>query len=654
MNHALSLTLVAGFLLLVYGATLYPTHGGGLDSAEFQIAGKILGVTHPTGYPLYCLTGRLIASLPFSTLAVRVTLFSTLTMILALVLLLETARRITGSTWMAVFAVLLLAFSPPAWNTATIAEVYALHLLFVSTLFLFYLSYITEETTLNGIRLAFTLGLALTHHLAAIFILIGILLSEIPRRLGRTKQRISFSLFLRHGFIFLIPVTLLAYVPLRVANGAYSFDLYQFNSITDYVWYYLGGENPRLLNLNPVSFIQNQFFQGVVFFLEQWGVFPAVLTILGGVGLVHARHPLAPLLIWIFLAHIGLAGIWTVADRDAILLPSLLSAALFLAYGLEEIFRQVKKGALSSVAAYCVVAVLFITGAINARCAGSVILDRNQILDGAFLARVYEALPSKAVICTAFWERVNLFQYILHAGEFPDKEIHVYRWNDPRARAGLAEIQHYLAGTSSFGYDHLPPDPSRRFFFVDAPADLPPPGPFRFVPVQITETLSIFELRINPILSKPENPQSLPAAGLISQSADTWKVLTWAWHEPVANQTITGRPLMIQTRIYSTGIGAHAGSSLCFKVPLNAVRFEADVGPSGELPAGSPVSIVFQIKAEDRILVRSPVLRWDSPPYRLECPVQGESEIILEIDGTEDGLRADHAVVGEPVFWIEK
>src|SRR5438477_12600101 len=46
------------------------------DSGEFQLAIPLLGIVHPTGYPLYLLLGKLFTLLPFATIAARVNLFS--------------------------------------------------------------------------------------------------------------------------------------------------------------------------------------------------------------------------------------------------------------------------------------------------------------------------------------------------------------------------------------------------------------------------------------------------------------------------------------------------------------------------------------------------------------------------------------------------
>ena len=71
--------VVAGVLALgafaVYVVTLAPDVLPG-DSGEFQLAVPLLGIVHPTGYPLYLLLGRLFTLLPVASIAYRVNLFS--------------------------------------------------------------------------------------------------------------------------------------------------------------------------------------------------------------------------------------------------------------------------------------------------------------------------------------------------------------------------------------------------------------------------------------------------------------------------------------------------------------------------------------------------------------------------------------------------
>jgi hypothetical protein len=112
--------------LAIYIRTAAPSVLSG-DSAEFQMAAPLLGVPHPTTYPLYTLLGKLATLLiPFGDMAYRVTLVSAGAAAGAVAIFFLLARRVTGSTPAALVAALALGVTPGLWNAATLAEVYAL------------------------------------------------------------------------------------------------------------------------------------------------------------------------------------------------------------------------------------------------------------------------------------------------------------------------------------------------------------------------------------------------------------------------------------------------------------------------------------------------------------------------------------------------
>ena len=74
------------FWLAIYIRTLAPSLLLG-DSAEFQTLAVTLGMTHPTGYPVYLLLGKLFTLLPVGTIPARVNLLSAVCGALALGLL---------------------------------------------------------------------------------------------------------------------------------------------------------------------------------------------------------------------------------------------------------------------------------------------------------------------------------------------------------------------------------------------------------------------------------------------------------------------------------------------------------------------------------------------------------------------------------------
>jgi hypothetical protein len=125
--------LFAGFLAL-YALTAAPSVLSG-DSAEFQLAAALLGVAHPTTYPLYTMLGHLATRLiPFGEVAWRVTLTSSLCAALAVALFFPLTRRVAGLRGAALVGALALGLAPGLWNAATLAEVYALLALLIVAL----------------------------------------------------------------------------------------------------------------------------------------------------------------------------------------------------------------------------------------------------------------------------------------------------------------------------------------------------------------------------------------------------------------------------------------------------------------------------------------------------------------------------------------
>ncbi len=120
--------------LILYQQTAAPSVLSG-DSGEFQFAAPLLGIPHPTGYPLYIIAGKLSTMLiPFGDSAHRVTLVSSIAGSCTVALLALLTLHITDSFLAALIAAFALALAPGMWNAATIAEVYALHMLFIALL----------------------------------------------------------------------------------------------------------------------------------------------------------------------------------------------------------------------------------------------------------------------------------------------------------------------------------------------------------------------------------------------------------------------------------------------------------------------------------------------------------------------------------------
>lgn len=111
--------------LLLYALTVSRDVGLG-DSAELSLQAWKLGVTHPPGYPVHTLLGKLF-TLIFAEPAMGTNVLSAVSTALAAGLLTRIALNLAVSVPAAAIAGILFAVLPPVWDHAIITEAYALN-----------------------------------------------------------------------------------------------------------------------------------------------------------------------------------------------------------------------------------------------------------------------------------------------------------------------------------------------------------------------------------------------------------------------------------------------------------------------------------------------------------------------------------------------
>lgn len=214
--------------LYAYTATLAPTVLEG-DAALFQYTPYVLGVTYPTGYPLYILLGRLwLAVFPFGEIAWRMNLFSALCSSAALPLIYAAARHLlagpnrpAGHTprLAALAAVLTFATLPTVWRWSTEAKIYALNLLLFSGVLYTLARAATVQTPRPDAPrsraiwpAALLLGLQISVHSTTVLLIPGLALFVW---LNAFRERFNRRLWLVYAGLVVLPGLLYLYVPLR-------------------------------------------------------------------------------------------------------------------------------------------------------------------------------------------------------------------------------------------------------------------------------------------------------------------------------------------------------------------------------------------------------------------------------------------------------
>ena len=136
------------------------------DSGDLLTAIAVLGIPHPSGYPLYVLLAKLWSVVFFFLpLPWSVSLFSAACAAAASGVLYRTARESGAGPLPAAGAAWLLAFGPSYWAEANIQRVYALNALFLALALLLALRWRRDRRDRDLIACAFVCGLGASNHL---------------------------------------------------------------------------------------------------------------------------------------------------------------------------------------------------------------------------------------------------------------------------------------------------------------------------------------------------------------------------------------------------------------------------------------------------------------------------------------------------------
>lgn len=424
----------------LYVLTLAPTVLAG-DGGEFQFVPYLLGVAHPTGYPLYTMLGWLWSHLlPVGDVAYRMNLFSAFWAALAVALLYPTARALLRQVFpdlprlvrhlLGILAAATFAVTPTLWSQAIIAEVYGLHIFFVVLIFYLLLSWSEQRRTRSLYLAALTFGLSLTHHSTTVLLAPAALVYVwlVDRQALRDGR-----LLLKALALLVLPLLLYLYIPLRAPYTPYlrlplsegrDLVLYE-NTWSHFVYFVLGGPFGGSVDLSV------QLGERLA---EAWGLLrseaglPGVILALVGVlqlavGRPRAgagrRRALLALTGLTYLASVAFNLIYTIGDIFVMYIPTYLVVVLWMAMGVGTLAALVQRQRVASVAVVLAFFALPVWLALTHF--ASVDQSRNTGARARWETILAEPLPPDAVLLSN--DRNNMmpmwyFQYV--DGQRPD------------------------------------------------------------------------------------------------------------------------------------------------------------------------------------------------------------------------------------------
>ncbi|MGQ9502386.1 MAG: glycosyltransferase family 117 protein [Anaerolineae bacterium] len=345
MAIALSLFVAA---MILYTITLAPSIAALFDdSLEFQLVTYLLGIAHPTGYPLFTLLGWLFTRLPIGEVAFRVNLMSAFfgAVTVALVYLAGLQLAAHEQNWTAnmgaALGALALAVSPVYWSQATMAEVYTLHACLIIALLWVLLRmsnmvHAPEEENSHWVHarldrsisaLACLFGLGLAHHRTIVLLLpaIFLVLWRI-RHWARPRPK--------HLLWFGAPLLLYLYLPLRGHVG--SLDGSYANTIAGFLRHVTAWGYGSFIFQNPFSIEHGADFY-LDLFVQQFGWVGIALILIGVLLQVRQKRWAVGVTTLIFVGYAGFNLFYHVADLEVFFIPNFLICALWLGYGVARL-----------------------------------------------------------------------------------------------------------------------------------------------------------------------------------------------------------------------------------------------------------------------------------------------------------------------------
>ncbi len=212
-------------LFTLYALALQPTINGSSnpyaeDVGEFQNVLTQWGTAHPTGYPLYALTGALVTTLlriVGMAPAMAASAFSLLVMLLALLGVYALLLKVNLKPGLAAGTTVLLGLLFPYWYHAAVAEVYALLIALLVLSLLIALQWRTDRKPRHLYELAFVYGLAFGHHRLAVLLAPALLILIWTPLYAALRERPLRSV----GAVFSLAAAFLIYLylPLRAWMG---------------------------------------------------------------------------------------------------------------------------------------------------------------------------------------------------------------------------------------------------------------------------------------------------------------------------------------------------------------------------------------------------------------------------------------------------
>lgn len=337
MNKLNKLSLIVSVLaILIYIQTIAKgiTYG---DSGDLITASYTFGIPHPSGYPLYILLGRLFLFFPFiKDVAVKFNIMSALFSAFSLYFLTSIYLFFLKDYKVTFITSFIFGLSLTFWYHARLAEVYNIHIFFLSLIIYLLIKWYNESNIKYIYLTFFFTGLSFCNHLTT-FLFFSIIFPFLLLKSNLlTKKRVILSFL-----FFILPLSLYFYLPLsaKYGNGILWGNPQNFKNFfhhvlgKDYHYQFISNFNEYFNNLKGYLRI----------LVDQYTIIGIFFGLLGFLRFIKEPFNKFFPFFSLYIFTTFYPPLYNIDDIDAYYLPSNALFSLFIGLGLSYITNLLKR-----------------------------------------------------------------------------------------------------------------------------------------------------------------------------------------------------------------------------------------------------------------------------------------------------------------------
>ena len=322
---------------IIYILTLQKKLVGG-DTTWYALKLPIMEVMVPTGYPAFSIIGKLFSMIPVGELAYRLNLISAIFGGLTILFLFLVINKLTKNAVISFAGSLTFAFLLDYWTVANRLEFDTMNSFFIALIIYSIVLYTENPGRKNLYFFAAALGLSLTNHPLAFFIMPAFILYIVLVKPGMFKSAKS---VLTGILFFLIPLTIYAWLPIRSLQG-YG----PVTTLKNFIYYVTGknvtgrvhGSSFNHWNIKSFSNAGNQFIKIIY---DNLGIILLIIALLGLIYLFRKNWKLAVSSIFLIICNFTITTLYLGWTPRNYMLNIMMIISIYLSLGFLLIYDKI-------------------------------------------------------------------------------------------------------------------------------------------------------------------------------------------------------------------------------------------------------------------------------------------------------------------------